>query len=403
MNYQYVGYTEDKKLVKGSISALNEGMATQILAHSGYHVLNLKPVAAFLPSWDKIFPSLYRVKSEAIILFSRQLALLLESGTDIVTSLELLQAQASNRTLKKVLGEVISDLRGGNRLSVALAKHPKIFPSIYCRSLRVGEQTGGLETVLRQIADHMEKEVTSRKGVKNALIYPIIVAIVAVIVIAVLVVFVLPTFISLYGSLGAELPLPTRMLIAIMNGLQSYGLYLISGIVIAAGLAVAYIKTPKGRYQWDKLSLKLPIVGRINHLNELARCCRSMSLLFRAGLPLPEIMSVVTQGSGNKVVAKALTDVQEDMLKGQGLSRPMAKNQLFLPMMVQMIGVGEETGNLDVTLLAVAQSYETEADDKTHSFIRLIQPVMTVVIGLVIAFIALSLVSAMYSVYGQVT
>jgi type IV pilus assembly protein PilC len=402
MDYQYVGYTKDKKLVKGSISASNEGIATQILARSGYQVLSLKPVTSFLPSAERIFPSLYGVKPQTIIMFSRQLALLLESGTDIVTSLELLQTQSTNRTLKKVLSEVIADLRGGNRLSVALAKHPKVFPSIYCRSLSVGEQTGGLEIVLRQIADHMEKEVTARKGIKNALTYPIIVAIVAVVVIAVMVTFVLPAFTSLYSSLGAELPLPTRMLIAAMNWLQSYGLYLIIAVVIAAGSAFAYFKTPTGKYQWDKLILKLPIVGRISHLNELAHCCRSMSLLFRAGLPLPEIMSVAIQGSNNKVMAEALTDVQRDMLKGQGLSRPMAKNQLFLPMMVQMIGVGEETGNLDVTLLAVAQSYETEAEDKTHSLIGLIQPTMTIAIGILIAFIALSLVSAMYSVYGQV-
>ena len=148
--------------------------------------------------------------------------------------------------------------------------------------------------------------------------------------------------------------------------------------------------------------ISLPLVGRINHLNELARCCRNISLLFRGGLPLPEIISLITQGSKNKVIAQAFADVHQDMLNGEGLSRPMAKNRLFLPMMVQMVRVGEETGNLDVTLLAVAQNYETEAEDKTHSVIRLIQPAMTIIIGLVVAFIAISLISAMYSIYGQV-
>jgi len=401
MDYQYVGYTEDRKLVKGTISASGEGMASQILAHSGYQVLSLKPITAFMPSLEKILSARSRVKPKEIVLFSRQLALLLESGTDIVTSLELLQDQASSHTLKRVLGEVVSDLRGGNRLSVALAKHPKVFPTIYCRSLSVGEQTGGLETVLRQLADHMEKEIATAKGIKNALMYPVIVSVAAVIVIAILVVFVLPAFTGLYSSLGADLPLPTRILIAVMNGLQSYGLYLLIAVVTVAGLAYAYIKTPAGRYQWDQLILKLPIIGRISHLNELARCCRSMSLLFHAGVPLPEIMSLVIQGSSNKVIANALTDVQQNLLRGEGLSQPMARNPLFLPMMVQMIGVGEETGNLDVTLLSVAQSYEVEAEDKTHSLIGLIQPAVTVIIGLVVAFIAISLVSAMYSVYGQ--
>jgi len=402
MVYQYLGYTEDKKIVKGNISASSEETAGQILAHKGYRVLILKPVTAFMPNLEEVFPSLYRVKPEAIIMFSRQLALLLESGIDIVTALELLQSQASSNALKRVLGEIISDLRSGNRLSAALDKHDKVFPPIYRRSVSVGEQTGGLETVLRQVADYMEREATTAKGVKNALRYPIIVSIVAVIVIGILVTIVLPAFMDLYSSLGAELPLITRMLIAAMDGLRSHGLYLIAAIGFAGVLALTYIKTPAGTYKLHGLLLRLPLLGRVIHLNELARYCRSMSLLFRAGLPLPEIMSLVIQSSNNKVMAKALTDVRQDMLKGEGLSRPMAKSELFLPMMVQMIGVGEETGNLDVTLLSVAQSYETEAEDKTQSLVALIQPAMTIIIGLVVAFIAVSLVSAMYSIYGQV-
>ena len=151
----------------------------------------------------------------------------------------------------------------------------------------------------------------------------------------------------------------------------------------------------------DKLALSLPLLGQVNRLNWLANCCRSISLLFRAGLPLTEIMPLVANGTSNRLLAKGLIDVHQDMLRGEGLSQPMAKNNLFLPMMVQMVKVGEETGNLDVTLLAVAQSYETDAEDKTRSLIGLIQPAMTLIIGLVVGVIALSLVSAMYSIYGQ--
>ncbi|GAG91332.1 unnamed protein product, partial [marine sediment metagenome] len=278
----------------------------------------------------------------------------------------------------------------------------EIFPPIYRRSLSVGEQTGSIEIVLRQVADYMEREVITSKKVKNALRYPVIVSIVAVIVIGVLVAFVLPAFTELYSSFGVELPLPTRMLIAAVDGLRSYGLYLVVAAAIAIAFAIAYIKTPTGMYNWHRLLLRLPLLGQLVHLNELARCCRSMSLLFRAGLPLPEIMSLVIQSSDNKVVAEALTEVRQDMLKGEGLSQPMANNKLFLPMMVQMVKVGEETGNLDTTLISIAQGFETWAEDKTQSLVGLIQPAMTLIIGLVVAFIALSLVSAMYSVYGQV-
>ena len=402
MEFNYLGYTEDRKIVKGTIAASNEEVASQILTHSGCRVLTMKPATSLMPNWEKMFPFFYRVKPEVVIMFSRQLALLLESGTDIVTALELLRVGASSRTLKRVLGEVISDIRSGNRLSAALGKHPESFPPIYCRSLGVGEQTGGLEIVLRQMADYMEKETTATKKIKNALKYPVIVSIVAAIVIGVIVTFVLPSFVGLYSSLGAELPLMTTILISAVNVLTNYGLYLLMAVLIAAGLIFFYLKTPEGKLQWDRVALKLPLLGRISQLNELAHCCRSMALLFRAGLPLPEVMSLVIDGSDNRVVKNVLADVRQDMIKGEGLSQPMAKSQLFLPLMVQMVRVGEETGNLDTTLSAVAQDFETEAQDKMSSLIGHIQPAITLIIGIVVAFIALSLISAMYSMFGQV-
>jgi type IV pilus assembly protein PilC len=400
MVYQYIAYNENREIVKGRLSATSEKAATDLLDYAGYQVINLKPISQFF-SLNSLMTRLSPVRPQEIILFYRQLALLLESGIDIITALELLQEQVSNYTLKRVLGEVISELRHGNQLSVAMSKNSKIFPTIYRRLVNVGEQTGNLETILRQIADYMEKEMITAKGIKNALKYPIVVSIVAILVIGVLVTFVLPAFSNLYSSLGAELPLLTRILIAATEKLREYGVHILLALFTAASLALAYIKTPEGRYKWDRLAFRLPQVGRVNHLKELALCCRSLALLFRAGLPLTEIMTLVVQGSGNRVMAKALTDVQQDMLKGEGLSRPMAKNRLFLPMMVQMVKVGEETGNLDTTLTAVAQSYETEAEDRTHALIGFIQPAVTILIAIVVGFIALSMVSAMYSIYGQ--
>jgi len=231
--------------------------------------------------------------------------------------------------------------------------------------------------------------------------YPIFASIVAVVVVGILITFVLPAFSDLYSSLGAELPLLTKMLLTAATKLQSYSIYIILGVLIAAGLAFVYIRTPAGRYRWDKLLLSLPLVGRIKHLNEIARFCKSVALLYRAGLPLTEIMTMVIENSSNRVMTEALADVQQGMMSGEGLSRPMAKNDLFLPMMVQMVRVGEETGNLDTTLSAVAQSYEAEAEEKTSSLIALIQPAMTLIIGLIVGLITISLVSAMYSIYGQ--
>jgi type IV pilus assembly protein PilC len=402
MDYQYVAYTEDRTLVKGRLSANSEEAAINLLSYGGYQTISLKEVTPFL-NREKLAARFTRVKAREVIMFSRQLALLLESGTDIVTSLELLQSQVTNKTMQRVIGEVAADIRGGSSLSNALSKHPRAFPELYHRTIAAGEQSGNLEIVLRQIADYMERGATTEKRIKSALTYPIIIAVVAVIVISVLVIFVLPAFTSLYSSLGAELPLMTRLLIGISDFLISYGLFILLGLVAIVVVAYLYIRTPAGKYQFDKLLLRAPVIGRITQLSELSRCCRTMALLFRVGLPLPDILTQAVHGTNNKVVRESLTEVQQELIRGEGLSKPMSKRKLFLPLMVQMAGVGEETGNLDNTLATVAQTYEVEADDRTSAAVGLIQPAITIAIGLAVAFLAVALVSSMYSIYSQTT
>lgn len=401
MDYLYVAYTEDKRLVKGKLSATSAETAASLLSYGGYRLVSLKSVTPFFNK-ERLLAAFSRIKPREMVMFSRQLALLVESGTDIVTSLDLLQNQITNQTLKRIVGNVAADIRGGSSLSAALSKHPRAFSQMYYRAVAAGEQAGNLEVVLRQMADYIERGAITEKKVKSALTYPIIVAIVAIVVIGVLVTFVLPTFTGFYGELGAELPLSTKILTGFTDWLTHYGLYLMLVIVGAAVLGLIYTRTPAGRYQLDKLLLRLPVVGRINLLSGLARCCRTMALLFKVGLPLPEILALAIHASNNKAMAEALTEVQQELIRGEGLSRPMAKRELFLPLMVQMVGVGEETGNLDNTLVTVAQSFEVEAEDRTSSAVGLIQPAIIIVIGSIVAFIAVSLVSAMYSVYGQI-
>lgn len=400
MIYQYIACGESGDIVKGKITASSEDVIADIMSYAGYRLINLRPYVPFL-SLGNLTSQLFPVKPMETVLLFRQMALLLESGINIVTSLELLQEQIANRTLKRVVAEMISDLRGGNQLSAAMSRHPDIFPTMACRTVSIGEQTGGLETMLRQVADYIEKEIITKKGIKGALMYPIIALIVTVVVVGILMFFVLPAFAKLYGDLGAKMPAITRVMMDASVYLRLYFAHIILGIFIVVGLGLIYIKTPDGKYRMDALSLRLPQLGRIKHLNELSRCCRSISLLFNAGLPLTEIMPLVIQGASNRVMAQSLYNVQVDMLKGEGLAKPMAKDKLFLPMMVQMVKVGEESGSLDTSLQAVAQNYETEAQDKTKSLIALIQPVMTIVIAGIVGLIALSMVSAMYSIYGQ--
>jgi type IV pilus assembly protein PilC len=400
MDFAYIAYTEDKKLVRGKLSASSEAMANQLLSYGGYRVVSLKEVVRFFDK-EKFLSRFTRIKLAEIVMFSRQLALLLESGTDIVTSLDLLQEQMTNETLKKTIGYVASDIRAGSSLSVALSRHPRAFSPMYYRAIAAGEQGGNLEVVLRQMADHIEKGVKTEKQIRGALTYPFIVVIVAVIVVIILATFVLPAFTKMYAEFGVELPLTTRILIAISDWFSQYGIYLILGILAAVVAVILYMRTPGGKHWWDKTVLGLPVIGRIVHLGELSRCCRTISLLIRIGLPLPEVMAMVINNSNNKVVADNMTGVQQDLIRGEGLSRPMAKRELFLPLMTQMVKVGEETGNLDNTLDTVADSFEMDSADKTAAAIALIQPVMTIIIGLVVGFVVLAMVSAMYSIYGS--
>jgi type IV pilus assembly protein PilC len=400
MIYQYIACSESGEIVKGRINANGEEAVTQIISFAGYRLINLRPYIPFM-SAGKLMSQLFPIKQSDIILFFRQLALLLESGVNITTALELLEGQITKHSLKKVIGEIIADIRGGSQLSVAMSRHPEVFSPLNCRTLGIGEQSGNLETMLQQVADYMEKEQATRKGIKGALLYPAISAVVAIGVVGVLMFFVLPAFANLYGSLGAQLPLLTRIILDLSEILSNHALHILLGIMIVIVSFIAYVRTEDGKYKLDVLLLKLPLIGKITILNELSRCCRSISLLFSAGLPLTDIMPLVIQGSSNRVIAQALYGVQTDMLKGEGLSRPMAKNPVFLPMMVQMVKVGEETGSLDATLLAVAQNFEAEASEKTKTLIGMIPPIMTIIIAGFVGLIALSMISAMYSIYGQ--
>jgi type IV pilus assembly protein PilC len=400
MIYQYIACGESGDIVKGKITAGSEDVIADMMSYAGYRLINLRPYVPFL-SLGNLTSQLFPVKPAETVLLYRQMALLLESGINIVTALELLQEQIANRSLKRVVLEMVADLRGGNQLSAAMSRHPDVFSTMACRTIGIGEQTGGLEVMLKQVADYTEKELLTKKGIKGALMYPIIALVVAVGVVGLLMVFVMPAFAKLYGDLGAKMPILMTLMMAASAFLRQHLVHIFLGTIIVVGLGLIYIKTPDGKYRMDALMLRVPQLGRVKHLNELSRCCRSISLLFNAGLPLTEIMPLVIQGANNRVMSQSLYNVQVDMLKGEGLAKPMAKDKIFLPMMVQMVKVGEESGSLDASLLAVAQNYESEAQDKTKTLIAMIQPVMTIVIAGVVGLIAVSMVSAMYSIYGQ--
>lgn len=394
MDYSYLGYTEDMRIVKGKVSADNEQAAGDTLSSMGYRVVNLKPIRAFIPN-IQIFKS--KVKSNELVTFSRQLALLLESGVGIIHSLELLRDQSADAQLRRVLNEIMPDLRGGSTLAEAMARYPNVFSKIYSRMVEVGERTGSLDAVLKNLATYAENESKAIAKVKNALTYPIIVFVLAIIVAIVLVTFVLPPIVNMFTSLGAQLPLITRILIFSVNFVQKNILIILGVVAAIILLLLIYTRTQTGSLNWNRFKLKFPLLGRISHVSELAKVCRNMSLLFRAGLPINEIINLTSQACGNKAVAMDLREVGEDALKGLGLSGPMAERSSFLPLMTELTSVGEETGNLEETLVMIALNYETEADIKTQRLLSLIEPVMTIIMGLMVGFLAISIFLPLYS------
>jgi type IV pilus assembly protein PilC len=401
MNFTYVAYAEEgKKVISGKVSATSEEAAGELLAYGGYRVLSLKS-GRRLFNTERLKSLFSQIKPAEIIMLSRQLALLLESGTDIVTALDLLQNQITSETLQKIIKEIAADIRGGSSLSTALSKHPQAFSPMYHRAIAAGEQGGNLEVVLRQMADYMERGVVTQKKIKSALIYPVLIVFVAVGVIVLLTAFVFPTFAGFYSQLGADLPLATKILMSLTEWIHEFGLYVLLAFLIAVGIAYLYTKTPAGKYRLDKILLGLPLIGRIIQLSELSRCCRTMSLLIKVGLPLPEVLAATIRSTTNMAMDESLTGVQQELIRGEGLAKPMEKRDLFLPLMTQMVKVGEETGNLETTLVTVADSFDAESNDKTNSAVALIQPVITIILGLVIGFIVLAMISAMYSIYDQ--
>lgn len=394
MDYTYLGYTSDRKIVKGKITAADEQAANITLSDLGYRVVEIKPIKSFLPNIT-LFKS--KVKTNEIVTFSRQLALLLESGVGIIHSLELLRDQTADAELRRVLHEIIPDLRAGSTLAESLAKYPNAFSKIFSKMVEVGEKTGSLDAVLKNLANYAENESKAIAKLKNAMTYPTIVLVLGIVVATILVTFVLPPIIGMFTSLGAELPLITRILIFTVNFVKDNILYIIGVVGGLLALVFMYTRTRTGGLNWNRLKLKIPLMGRISHVSELARICRNMALLFRAGMPVNEIISLAAQACGNKAIAKDLTEVGQDALKGLGLSGPMTQRPTFLPLMTELTSVGEETGNLEETLVMIALNYETEADIKTQRLLGMIEPVMTITMGIMVGFLALSIFIPLYS------
>ncbi len=399
MQYKYVAYNQQKQLVNGKLDAPNEAVALDLLNYGGLKIITLKESKPLI-DMAKIQAATYKVNTKDVVMFSRQLALMIESGFDITASLDLLAPQLASKALQKAVKEITADIRNGMKPSQAFAKHPLAFSDLYCRTLAVAEETGNMERALRQMAEHIQKNANTSKKVRGALTYPAFMLVLAFGVVAILAFFVVPQFQKMYDQMEVKLPLATRILLSATDFVRSWGPWIMLLVIIMAVVAFFLTRSEEGKYQRDKIMLSLPLLGRVIVLTELSRVASTISTLFRAGVPLPEVVTLASNSCSNRVIARALMDVRQEMLQGQGLARPMSQRPVFPALIVQMASVGENTGNLDATMDTVAQSYDIDAQERTAAMTGLITPAATLFIGALVAFVALALVSTMYGMMG---
>ena len=343
-----------------------------------------------------------KVPRKDLMHFSRQLAVFIKAGIPIIDALEAINQEMGNKFFRAIVQEMIESLRGGSTFADATAAHSSAFPAYYLGILRSAELTGQLDVVLVQLSEYIERDLEARRKVTSALMYPGIIAAMAVGVVAVLVAFVLPRFADFFADLDAELPLATRMLLAVADFVSGSLMYIGLSVLAIAVFLVAGLQTRKGKALRDTVLLRLPALGDVLQHVILERFCRILSSMMSAGVPLPEAMRVTTEATSNHVYKVGLAKAREAMLRGEGLAQPLSDSGLFPPSAKQMFRVGENTGTLDEQLATAASYFERELDYKIKRFTSLFEPAVLIFMGLVVGFVAIALVSAMYGVFRQV-
>jgi type IV pilus assembly protein PilC len=342
------------------------------------------------------------VKPEVVMAFSRQLSSFLEAGIPVLDALEIVAQQTGSAPMRVVITDIRSSIQRGTSFAAAIDAHPLIFPAFYRAMLQSAEYTGNLDDVLSQLSAYLERDIASRRQVKSAMTYPIMVLVVAFAAMIVMSLFVLPKFTGLYSSLGASLPLPTRMLMGFTSFMQSYWLYVLGTMALAVVVLFAVIGGARGKSRRDVVAMRLPVIGNLYQLVSLERFCRVLSSLSTAGVPLPTAIGLSADSTSNSLFQTKMVPVREALVRGGGLYEPMAETGLFPIAARQMIQVGERTGLLGQQLGKAASYYEREVTFSLKKATQMLEPIIILFVGLIVGFIAVAQIAAMYSIFGQV-
>jgi type IV pilus assembly protein PilC len=339
--------------------------------------------------------------SKNLAVFTRQFSVMIDAGLPLVQCLEILGTQEEDKGFSSVILQVRADVEGGASLADAMKKHPKAFDALYSNMIAAGEAGGILDGILKRLAEYIEKAVKLKSQVKSAMVYPIAIVVIATGVVTVILWKVIPTFGNLFAGLGAELPLPTRIVMAASDMLVKFMPYIIvAGIAITMGVK-RYYGTDGGRHQIDAMLLKLPVMGSILRKIAVARFCRTMSTLLASGVPILDGLDITARTSGNAIIEDAIQTTRKSIERGETIAAPLKQTGVFPPMVVQMIGVGEATGAIDTMLSKIADFYEEEVDTAVAGMLTLLEPIMIAFLGIVVGGIVIAMYLPIFGLISQ--
>jgi type IV pilus assembly protein PilC len=397
--YAWKGKTRDGKVVSGERVADNREAVLALLRRDQILVSSVREKGRelALPKFGGGVPS------KDLAIFTRQFSVMIDAGLPLVQCLEILGGQQENKTFARVLQQTRMDVEGGASLADAMRKHPKAFDDLYTNMIAAGEAGGILDTILKRLATYIEKNVKLKAQVKGAMVYPVSVIGIAVVVIAVILWKVIPTFAAMFAGLNAELPLPTRFVIALSNWLVRLLPFLvIGGILLVVGFK-RYYATHGGRRVVDKAILKAPIFGTLMRKIAVARFCRTLSTLISSGVPILDGLEITARTAGNGIVEDAIMYVRKGVEGGLTLAQPLKETGVFPPMVVQMIGVGEQTGALDAMLSKIADFYEEEVDQAVANLLTLMEPIMILFLGVSVGGIIVAMYLPLFDLISKLS
>lgn len=389
------------KKIKGKIDSLDQQQAYLNLKEKGISVIDIKPLTQSIFTRDIEFLE-PKVKSENFVVFCRQFATLIQAGIGVADALHILTQQTEDKTLKKALQQVHSDVRAGTQLSIAFQKMPKIFTTLFVNMVRAGEASGNLDEVLEKLASFIEKEHNTAGKIKSALVYPVTVLIIAFISTFILMWKVVPQFVNTFVGMGIELPFMTRMVMAISNFVGDFWYIVILLPLLFYMLFHMWGRTERGRYLIDYAKLKTPVMGKLLQKSAMARFSRTFSSLFAAGVPILQILDIVGKVVENKVLVNSLEKAKENVRRGQSLATHLKTNWAFPPLVTHMISIGEQTGALDTVLTKIADFYEQDVEQMSDRLKSLLEPFMILVLTVIVGVIVLAILQPSFSIYGNI-